>query len=455
MNDNPNAKSQFMAEYPGYENPALDEIRNTQYPALKGAYADWTGAALPPKKLIEDGSKFLMENLIGNPHSHHSPSAFAMEEVKATRRAVLDFFKADPNEYEVIFTPNATGAILLLQHYMFDGGELLLTADNHNSVNGLREIAKRKGAITRYSPINDDLTINEEALMRSLTYPRSNNNRLFCYPAKSNYAGTLHSLDWIETAHEKGWDVLLDAAAFVANNELDLSVIKPDFVPISFYKLFGYPTGIGCLIIKKSMYAKLSKLWFAGGSILLVSVMKDFYAPESIGYARYEDGTINFAGIPQIKNGLEFLSQLKNIGSRAKSLASWLYDQLNGLEVNGNSVMIHSAKGNDTVTFSIKKGDTIIDAWIFEEAANASGVYVRTGCFCNPGVNEKVFGYEIESFENFYNNAVSLTAMTIEELRKYSDNKAIGAIRASFGFANNFEDVEAFAAFTKNFLENL
>jgi selenocysteine lyase/cysteine desulfurase len=38
--------------------------------------------------------------------------------------------------------------------------------------------------------------------------------------------------------------VVLDAAAFVATHPLDLSSVHPDFVDISFYKLFGFPTGL-------------------------------------------------------------------------------------------------------------------------------------------------------------------------------------------------------------------
>jgi molybdenum cofactor sulfurtransferase len=37
--------------------------------------------------------------------------------------------------------------------------------------------------------------------------------------------------------------VLLDAASLVPSNRLDLSRWHPDFVAISFYKIFGYPTG--------------------------------------------------------------------------------------------------------------------------------------------------------------------------------------------------------------------
>ena len=39
------------------------------------------------------------------------------------------------------------------------------------------------------------------------------------------------------------WLVVLDAAAYAPTHGLDLSRVKPDFVPLSFYKLFGFPTG--------------------------------------------------------------------------------------------------------------------------------------------------------------------------------------------------------------------
>jgi selenocysteine lyase/cysteine desulfurase len=132
----------------------LVTIDRAQFPQLRPGqvYADWTGAALPPVVLIDEWHQHLRTTLLGNPHSHHAPSARAMEDILATRAAVLAYFNADPVEYEVIFTSGATGAIRHLEHYLFNGGELLLTADNHNSVNGLRETAKRSGAVVRYAP---------------------------------------------------------------------------------------------------------------------------------------------------------------------------------------------------------------------------------------------------------------------------------------------------------------
>jgi selenocysteine lyase/cysteine desulfurase len=52
---------------------------------------------------------------------------------------------------------------------------------------------------------------------------------LFAFPAQSNFTGVRHPMDWIDLAHENGNDVLLDAAAYVPTNRLDLSVVHPDF----------------------------------------------------------------------------------------------------------------------------------------------------------------------------------------------------------------------------------
>ena len=65
--------------------------------------------------------------------------------------------------------------------------------------------------------------------------------------------------DWVSMAHEYGWDVLLDAAAFAPTSRLDLGVHTPDYMVLSFYKMFGYPTGIGCLVVRRAALAKLAQ----------------------------------------------------------------------------------------------------------------------------------------------------------------------------------------------------
>ncbi|MCP4693599.1 MAG: PAS domain S-box protein, partial [Desulfobacterales bacterium] len=47
---------------------------------------------------------------------------------------------------------------------------------------------------------------------------RPGRRNLFAFPAQSNFSGVQHPLEWIEAARARGWDVLVDAAAFAPTN---------------------------------------------------------------------------------------------------------------------------------------------------------------------------------------------------------------------------------------------
>ena len=75
----------------------------------------------------------------------------------------------------------------------------------------------------------------------------------------------------VATARGQGWAVLLDAAKFVATAPLDLSRVPADFVAISFYKMFGFPTGLGALIMRNDSIHLLRRTYFGGGTLLAAS----------------------------------------------------------------------------------------------------------------------------------------------------------------------------------------
>lgn len=70
--------------------------------------------------------------------------------------------------------------------------------------------------------------------------------------------------------------VLLDAAAFVPTNRLDLSFYHPDFVSLSFYKMFGFPTGLGALLLRNEHIAVLNKFYWGGGTVSIASDQEHF-----------------------------------------------------------------------------------------------------------------------------------------------------------------------------------
>ena len=169
-----------------------------------------------------------------------------------------------------------------------------------------------------------EMRVDEERLAETLDLARPHGHNLFAYPAQSNFSGVQHPLDWIATARSKGWTVLLDAAAFVPTNPLDLSRWHPDFVPVSFYKMFGYPTGAGCLLARRDALAQLRRPWFAGGTITVASVQGDrYYLADS--EAAFEDGTLNYLGLPAVEIGLK---HLQAIGLESVHQARLLPDRL-------------------------------------------------------------------------------------------------------------------------------
>ncbi len=104
--------------------------------------------------------------------------------------------------------------------------------------------------MTRLPVVTPDLRIDRDAATAALATDKASPG-LFAFPAQSNFSGVRHPLALVSQARAAGWHVLLDAAAFVPTSPLDIAAVGPDFVCVSFYKMFGYPTGVGCLIARR------------------------------------------------------------------------------------------------------------------------------------------------------------------------------------------------------------
>jgi molybdenum cofactor sulfurtransferase len=247
-----------LAQHPDdLSTTSLDTLRRDDYARLDASgqvYLDYTGAGLHADSQVRAHLALLSDRPLGNPHSASGASMASTALVESARRSVLEFFHAG-DAYTAIFTHNASGALKLVgESYPFGpAGRLLLSFDNHNSVNGIREFAHAKGAEVDYAPLTvPDLRLETTRLNALLARKAEGGARLFAFPAQSNFSGVKHPLELVAEAHAHGWDVLLDAAAFVPTNPLNLTEVSPDFVVVSFYKMFGYPTGVGALLVRKT-----------------------------------------------------------------------------------------------------------------------------------------------------------------------------------------------------------
>jgi selenocysteine lyase/cysteine desulfurase len=293
-----------------------------------------------------------------------------------------------------------------------------------------------------------------EARLNKLMHNKGN---LFAFPAQSNFSGVQHDLEWVKRAQAKGWDVLLDAAAFTPTNRLDLSQHKPDFVTLSFYKIFGYPTGIGTLLAKRDKIAKLRRPWFAGGTITIATVTAQKHYLHD-GSEAFEDGTIDYLNLPAVEIGLKHVESIgiDVIHDRVNALTGWLLEQLTSLKhSNGASLVriygpVTVAKRGGTISLNFYDPDgTIIDYRRLEQLAYERSISLRTGCFCNPGAGETAMGL---SEAELCSALEKDQRMTLPELMTVL-GRVLGAVRVSVGIVSNFADVYQFVSFARTFVD--
>lgn len=192
----------------------------------------------------------------------------------------------------MVFTSGSTAALKLVAEafpWVSRGPEnsksqFCYLTDNHTSVVGMRKVAEAMD-ITSTAVSPEDMRAAEERGAVACD-PDCQLPHLFCYPAQSNFSGTRYPLSWIEQVKSGRlgpvdvpgkWFVLLDAASYVSTSPLDLSAHQADFVPISFYKIFGFPTGLGALLINNRVAPLLRKSYFGGGTAAAYLAGEDFY----------------------------------------------------------------------------------------------------------------------------------------------------------------------------------
>ena len=416
-----------------------EALRATEFARLDATatvYLDYAGAALYPASLVARDTERLTQTVLGNPHSESQPSLASTSALDRARALTLQLLDANPEDYEVIFTANASSAIrILAEAFPFRrNSRLVLTADNHNSVNGLRVPARRRGATVEYVPLTTDLRACDPRPL----LPRPSGPSLFAFPAQSNFSGVRHPLEWIVPAQARGYRVLLDAAAYLPTCALSLRQAPADFVAMSFYKLFGYPTGVGALVARTDALAALRRGYFGGGTVQFVSV-QNRHERAKASAERFEDGTPNFLAMPAICDGLEWMQRV-GVDQIARHTAARTRDLLDGLRALGRQVTIYgpddSCERGGTVAFNVHRDGRVVNYEDVERAARTQSIAIRGGCFCNPGAAEHAFALPAAR-----TRACLRGPYSVEAFRRCVGDGPVGAVRASVGVPTSTADL--------------
>ncbi|XP_014203727.1 molybdenum cofactor sulfurase 3 [Copidosoma floridanum] len=430
-------------------------------------YVDHAGATLYSNEQIKKSSDDLLQSLYTNPHSHGVNGNLTEDIVDNVRYRILDHFHTNQDEYSVIFTSGSTASLKLVAetfNFNNDGsaeaaGNFVYLQDNHTSVLGMRDVTFQRGAkvvcidhISAFKLLGCNNRNNDSPKDRK-------NNSLFVYPAQCNFSGLKYPLNWIKNikqgclnAHVKtnsNWFILLDAACYAGTSDLNLSYYKPDFICLSFYKLFGYPTGLGALLVKNDSAFTLQKTFYGGGTVDIVLSSKMHHVKRQSLSQRFEDGTISFLSIISLQYGFQILSSItmKSISEHVFSLARYLHHSLLLLHhENGAPVVKLYADTNykdknlqgGIVSFNLLRANG--DYVGYMEVSNIAAlhkIHLRTGCFCNPGTCQRHLGLTDRQILKNYD-----TGFTCGGTSDLINGIPTGAVRISFGYMSTVEDAK-------------
>jgi molybdenum cofactor sulfurtransferase len=275
------------------------------------------------------------------------------------------------------------------------GGTYLLSYDNHNSVNGIREFARARGADVVYAPVRPpDLRLDDARCSACSTRPAaaprgSSRSR----PSRTSRACCTRS---------RGWSAPAGGAGTCCSTPppsrrlpaLDLGAVRPDFVSLSFYKMFGYPTGVGALLARREALRRLQRPWFAGGTIAYASVTEPRHDLHD-GAEAFEDGTLNYLALPAIEDGPARLAGGRleaAIHDRAMSLTAWTLERAGGAAPRERPPArpgLRAAGGDGrggAIAFNLLDATgALVDHREVERRANAARISLRTGLLLQPG----------------------------------------------------------------------
>ncbi|KAG8165280.1 hypothetical protein KVR01_005555 [Diaporthe batatas] len=453
----------------GY-NSAVEKLREIEYPMLNGSvYLDHAGTTLYPKSLVDEFAAEMTSSLLGNPHSTSPSSQLSTARIEDTRLRALQFFNADPEDFDLVFVANATAGIKLVTEALraVPGGfGYAYHQSAHTSLVGVREEA-------RTSICLDDATVGEWLAGRRpfRSEAESIPTTLFAYAAQSNMDGRRYPLDWPQRLRNLDWPsdtsffTILDAAALAPAAPLDLSNpdAAADFTVLSFSKIFGFPD-LGALIVRRQAFPIFdSRKYFGGGTVETVVTNKEqWHAPKTHRlHERLEDGTLPIHSIMALDIAMRthrrLFGSMFAVASHVSYLTRRLHEGLKHLRHHNGVPVCQIYSPDQGLDEALSSGPTIAfnirnqaGAWIslaeVEKLAGLKNFHIRTGGVCNPGGIASAL--DLEPWEIKRNFSAGFRCGSENDIIAGKPN---GIIRASLGAMSIIADVDAFVAFIAEF----
>ncbi len=316
----------------------MDKIKNirNQFPALSRKvygkdliYLDSAATSQRVQSVVDLWNKLSLESN-GNIHrAVHYLSEEASAVYEGTRDFVKEYLNAASRE-EIIFTYGTTSAINLLAYsfgeaFINPGDEIIVTeAEHHSNIVPWQLMCKRKGAILKVLPVDENGYLRLEELENLC----SEKTKLLAVTHVSNVLGLVNPIkEIVDYCHSRNIPVLVDGAQGIVHLKVDVQALDCDFYTFSGHKIYA-TTGTGALYGKRKWLEVMPPFMGGGEMVDNVSFEETTYAPLPL---KFEAGTQNFTAIPTLKPALEFAETLfdPEVEEHMNSLKQYIYDALN------------------------------------------------------------------------------------------------------------------------------
>lgn len=366
-------------------------------------YFDNAATSSPkPPEVLERVNAALTEFNANPGRSGHSVALSAAREVLSARERLASLMNAG-EETNIAFAFNCTDALnLAIKGALRYGDHVITTQLEHNSV--LRPInalaARGRISLSIVSPRADGF-VDPEDIRASIR----KNTRLIAVTHASNVTGAIQPVAAIgELARREGILYLIDGAQAIGATPVNVRALSCDLYAFPGHKSLLGPMGTGGLYIRPGVV--LRTLREGGTGTDSESMLQPDERPE-----RYESGTLNLPGIAGLGAGCAFVAKrVSAIMSHERELTGALYEGLSAIRGAEIYSPREEAARAGIVSFNLP-GMTSSDV---ADRLGRMGIAVRGGLHCAPGAHR-----------------------FLGTLRR-------GAVRASVGYANTFEEVDAF-----------
>ena len=316
----------------------VNEIRRL-FPALSRkvygkdlVYFDNAATSQRPQSVLDRWSEI---SGYSNANIHRAVHRLADEATQAyegARDAVREFLNAESRE-EIVFTSGTTASVNLVafsfgEAFVKSGDEVIVTeAEHHSNIVPWQMMCKRKGAVLKVLPVDDNGYLMLEKLDELLT----DRTKILAVTHISNVLGIINPVkEIISRCHIKGVPVLVDGAQGVVHCKVDVRDLDCDFYVLSGHKMYA-ATGTGVLYGKKKWLDAIPPYMGGGEMVGNVSFGRTTYAPLPM---KFEAGTQNFASTATFKQAIELVNLLNynKLTKYNEAIRDYLLDYFNSDE---------------------------------------------------------------------------------------------------------------------------